>query len=366
MNNLPKNELFDGFYIWFNSNEKKEYYSTPLYFYHIKSIQGTNYRRAYIELKKDISKAEPSKVEISKEPTSLYAPYIERFGMFLIKLLNADFSNFETAYNTFFYAYGFELLKKYSPGAELKSKYSSEVELINNLKEIYEDSLEELLKVQNDFRHCVDFLYNLNGNTELQENNVSSKFIAYIVKHKKDIHAYSNNIEVTLENYESKFYDYPSETLENLIEKINYNESMIRMSDIYTSSYLSNICFIVLEQIVKNNTLPIKTCKYCERYFIPAVRQDEIYCDLPNNNGRSCREKGAKQTYKDNFKKIPALLEYRKIYQRKFMVVSRSGGNEKLQREFDNWKKVAQDKIKEFKQGNLSEDALYRWMRENK
>ena len=48
------------------------------------------------------------------------------------------------------------------------------------------------------------------------------------------------------------------------------------------------------------------------------------------------------------------------------MEVSRSNGNKKLKKDFDNWKQVAQGKIKDFKQGNLTEDELYNWMIENK
>ena len=39
---------------------------------------------------------------------------------------------------------------------------------------------------------------------------------------------------------------------------------------------------------------------------------------------------------------------------------------EKIKKDFDKWKKEAQAKIKLFKQGKLDEDALYKWMEENK
>jgi microsomal dipeptidase-like Zn-dependent dipeptidase len=67
---------------------------------------------------------------------------------------------------------------------------------------------------------------------------------------------------------------------------------------------------VVLEQFVKNSNLPIKKCQYCNRYFIPKIRQDEIYCDLPNEDGKSCREKGAKQTYKQNLERFVDHIEY--------------------------------------------------------
>ena len=138
------------------------------------------------------------------------------------------------------------------------------------------------------------------------------------------------------------------------------------MTNVYTSEKLSNIVFVVLEQFVKNSNLPIKSCQYCGRYFIPSVRQDELYCDLPSEDGKSCREKGAKQTYRKNLEKIPALLEYRKAYQKKFMEVARSDNNKKLKKDFDSWKKLAQSKIRDYKQGKVTEDELYNWMIESK
>ena len=48
------------------------------------------------------------------------------------------------------------------------------------------------------------------------------------------------------------------------------------------------------------------------------------------------------------------------------MEVARSDGNKKLKKDFDTWKKIAQGKIKGYKQGKITEDELYKWMMENK
>ena len=37
-----------------------------------------------------------------------------------------------------------------------------------------------------------------------------------------------------------------------------------------------------------------------------------------------------------------------------------------LKKDFDKWKKEAQEKIKLYKKGKLDEDTLYNWMIENK
>lgn len=364
---LPQHSFNEGFYIWFDINSKEEYYSTPLYMYKTEFNNDLeNFKRKIIQEKDFYTKRPSKKNQIPKHPATILYPVAEQFGLLLVNLLNADFSNFDGAYNTFFYLYGFELLKEYIPYKELINTYSSEDALVKIMKKVYEDSYEYLLNMQYNYRKIVDFIYNLNGNEELKECKPSSKFVASLVTHSNDIYTYSNDIEVILDTYSDKYLKYGNQSLEELTKELDNNESFIPITNVYTSEKLSNIIFVVLEQIVKNSNLPIKKCQYCDRYFIPSVRQDELYCDLPNQDGKSCREKGAKQTYKENLEKIPALLEYRKAYQKKFMEVSRSNNNKVLKKDFDNWKKIAQGKIKEYKKGQMTEDELYKWIIENK
>lgn len=112
MRKLPQYSFNEGFYIWFDINSKEEYYSTPLYMYKTDFDDDLkNYKRKIIQ-GKDFYKNKPSKKNSApKHPATILYPFAEQFGRILINLLNADFSNFDKAYNTFFYLYGFELLK---------------------------------------------------------------------------------------------------------------------------------------------------------------------------------------------------------------------------------------------------------------
>ncbi len=322
MRKLPQYSFNEGFYIWFDINSKEEYYSTPLYMYKTDFNDDlSNYKRVIIQ-EKDFYKKKPSKKNSApKHPATILYPFAEQFGRLLINLLNADFSNFDKAYNTFFYLYGFELLREYVPDKELIYTYKSEEELTKIMKRVYEDSYGYVSDMQYNFRKCVDFVYNLNGNEELKNSKPSSKFIASLVTHHNDVYSYSSDIEVILDTYSDKYLKYGNQPLNKLTEELDQDDSFIPMTNV---------------------------------------------CDLPNEDGKSCREKGAKQTYKQNLEKIPALLEYRKAYQKKFMEVARSDNNKQLKKDFDSWKKIAQGKIKDYKQGKVTEDELYTWMIENK
>ena len=93
----------------------------------------------------------------------------------------------------------------------------------------------------------------------------------------------------------------------------------ISMIDTHKSNDLSSICYVVLEELVKTNNNPIKKCQNCGMYFIPNSRLDEIYCDYPKENGKTCREQVAALTYNKRLQEKSAYAEYRKIYQQKFM-----------------------------------------------
>ena len=137
--NLPENKFFDSFYIWFNKDKKQEYYATPLYTYQNKT--KINYEDRIIDISYD-KKAKVVKEEQGlKFPGNMYFPYKEKFGMFLLRFLNANLETFETAYETFFFAYGFELLKELDEEYtfELKGKYKDNAEYISKVTKIYSD-----------------------------------------------------------------------------------------------------------------------------------------------------------------------------------------------------------------------------------
>lgn len=370
MKQAPQYSFNEGFYIWFNADVKEEYYATPLYMYKTEPKNELDNKRRKVVQEKNFYKHKPSKtVKAEKHPATMLFPYAEQFGMFLISLLNADFSNFESAYNTFFYLYGFELLKEYIPYKELMNTYESEVSLVKIMERVYEDAHEELIDIQYNIKECVDFVYNLNGNEKLENSKPSSKFISFLVTHQNNIYSYSNSIDVIQDTYSNKYESYYNESLESLTKKLDEDNTFIKMTNIYTSDKLSNIAFVVLEQVVKNYSLPIKQCKHCGRYFIPVIRQDELYCDLPNKDGKSCREKGAKQTYKEKLKKDKVLQEYRKAYQKKFMEVSRSNGDIQKKEEFEEWKIAIQDMLKNYKENkedNKLTEKILKWIEKNK
>ena len=141
---------------------------------------------------------------------------------------------------------------------------------------------------------------------------------------------------------------------------------LISMVNTHKSNDISSICYAILEELSKTDNYPIKKCQNCGMYFIPNSRLDEIYCDYPKENGKTCREQGAILSYNKGLQEKSAYTEYRKTYQQKFGVVNKNKDDKKLKKEFETWKKQAKEKITKLKHGELTEDEVYVWLQENK
>lgn len=364
--NLPEKIFFDSFYIWFNKEKREEYYSTPMYTYKTNATTDYDNRLMHISFNKKakIEKAE----EGLKYPGNLYCPYVERFGMFLLRFLNANLDTFETAYETFFYAYGFEILKDIDENCtfELKGKYKGNEEYINEITKIYNNLQYQLQNIQEEMQEFVNYVYNINNKEELKEYTNAQRFAVYLIKNKGQAYTYNKNDNVIKDSYSNKYLEFMGDSEERLLKKLKENSMVVSMIDTHQSNDLSAICYAVLEELVKTPNNPIKKCQNCGMYFIPSSRLDEIYCDYPKEKGKTCREQGAVQAYNERLKQNKALAEYRRLYQLKSMAVGRNKDNKQMKKDFDKWKKDAKDKVNKLKRGILTEDEVYEWLLNNK
>ncbi len=303
-----------------------------------------------------------------KQPGSLYFPYIERLGLLLLRFLNADLSTYETAYKDFFYAYGFEILKDIDEDYkfELKGKYDDDNTYLKETKKIYDNLKEQLLYIQEQITDAVNYIYNINEIEELKPFTHSQRYAVYLIKRKGKLYSYIKNDEVIQDNYSNKYEELGNSTDIDLLKKLKEEGMLISMVNTHKSNDISSICYAILEELSKTDNYPIKKCQNCGMYFIPNSRLDEIYCDYPKENGKTCREQGAILSYNKRLQEKSAYTEYRKTYQQKFGIVNKNKDDKKLKVEFETWKKQAKEKITKLKHGELTEDEVYKWLQENK
>ena len=366
--NLPEKSFFDSFYIWFNKEKREEYYSTPLYLYSVNRKDDFVNRLLTLEFDKNEVKSRVKEEQGLKYPGNMYFPYVERFGMFLLRFLNANLETYESAYETFFFAYGFEILKELDENYkfELKGKYANDEEYIKQMEKIYNDLQDKIQEVQEEMKAFVTYVFNLDEQEELKEYTPSQRFAVYLIKHKGQAYTYNKNDNIIQDNYSNKNLELAHMNDTQLLDSFKNNTMLVSMIDTHQSNDLSAICYAVLEELVKTTNNPIKKCQNCGMYFIPSSRLDEIYCDYPKPDGKTCRDKGAFQAYNERLKQNKALAEYRRLYQLKSMAVGRNKDNKQMKKDFEKWKKDAKDRVNKLKHGVLTEDEVYEWLTNNK
>lgn len=366
--NLPEKNFFDSFYIWFNKQKREEYYSTPLYLYSVnREVDYDNRLMTVIFDKKEVKRRIKEEQGL-KYPGNMYFPYAEKFGMFLLRFLNANLETYESAYETFFFAYGFEILKDIDEdyNFKLKGKYENDAVYLKEMEEIYNELQYKIQEVQEEMKKFVNYVYNLDNIESLNEYTPSQRFAVYLIKHKGQAYTYNKNDNIIQDNYSNKNLELSHLNDKQLLDSFKNNTMLVSMIDTHQSNDLSAICYAVLEELVKTTNNPIKKCQNCGMYFIPSSRLDEIYCDYPKEKGKTCREQGAVQAYNERLKQNKALAEYRRLYQLKSMAVGRNKDNKQMKKEFDKWKKDAKDRVNKLKHGILTEDEVYEWLLKNK
>jgi len=360
---LPEVTFFDNFYFWFNTETKKEYYATPLYFY------KADYHLDTENKLRDVYYKETEKTDNGlKHPASIYFPFHEKFGLLLLRFLNADLSNYETANKTFFYAYGFEILKDLDKDYkfELSNNYGSNENYLKAINKIFEDLQENLIDLQQELINAVTYIYNLNNDSNLENYTYSERYAVYLIKRKGKLYSYYKNDLIMRDSYSRKYNEFESNSEYDILESLHTKNMLLSMSDTHMSNDLSSICYAILEELSKTPNYPIKKCQNCGMYFIPTSKVDEIYCDYPKENSKSCRDLGAFQSYTERLKNNKAMGEYRRTYQQKFMQVRKDKNNTKLSKDFETWKKKAKEKINDMKKGKLTETEVYEWILKSK
>jgi hypothetical protein len=303
-----------------------------------------------------------------KHPASLYFPFHEKFGLLLLRFLNADLSDYEKAYKTFFYAYGFEILKELDNQYkfELSNNYGSDKEYLKATNTIFEDLQENLIDLQQELINAVTYIYNLNNDSNLEKYTYSERYAVYLIKRKGKLYSYYKNDLIMRDSYSRKYNEFEHNSEYDVLESLHTKNMLLSMSDTHKSTDLSSICYAILDELSKTPNYPIKKCQNCGMYFIPTSKVDEIYCEYPKENSKSCRDLGAFQSYTERLKQNKAMGEYRRTYQQKFMQVRKDKENKKLAKDFETWKKQAKEKINDMKKGKLTENEVYEWIMQNK
>ncbi len=92
--------------------------------------------------------------------------------------------------------------------------------------------------------------------------------------------------------------------------------------------------------------LPIKKCRCCGEYFVPAGRSDSEYCSrISLGENKRCAQIGAMRTFKGKYAENPIYAEYNRAYKRNH---SRLRNGKLYDEEFRDWSAAARKTRDEF------------------
>lgn len=96
--------------------------------------------------------------------------------------------------------------------------------------------------------------------------------------------------------------------------------------------------------------IQIKRCQNCNKYFVPLVRSDEIYCDNIFENGKTCKQLG----YENKVKNDEVLSQYRKIYKTQNARKQRNSHIPQIAERFKAWADFAKKQLESCQKGEQS------------
>lgn len=121
----------------------------------------------------------------------------------------------------------------------------------------------------------------------------------------------------------------------------------------------------------KISNVSINKCCNCGKYFIPKIKSNEKYCNRisPQDNNKTCKQYGMRQTYKDNVSSSIVRSEHNRTSQFYRMRISRTQNikqKEKYKKAFEKYKNDYKSKYEKYNQKKLSESEFANWIIEQK
>lgn len=136
------------------------------------------------------------------------------------------------------------------------------------------------------------------------------------------------------------------------------NNSLV-FCDIFSVSSANAALAFDFITVVKENKV-IKSCQNCGKYFVPAARSDEIYCNNIFKGNKTCKQVG----YEEKINNDDLLKAYRTAYKTKNAFKNRNKKNNlHAQEDFDNWVKSAKEKLEQARSGIINLSDFKKWLK---
>lgn len=233
---------------------------------------------------------------------------------------------------------------------------------IDSILIIIKKELNYYKEVHEKFKKIVDFCLSAEGPKELKDLSPLERYYLYQLVYDTEIKENMLGVLYKVNSIE----DEDDITIEiDKTQLCKVLDLLPKKPIIIYEVYESNVrgaCYLEFIKLVSQNTL-INKCKNCGKYFISKGRVDALYCDrLIDNEGKTCKDVGAMNSYRERIKDDPVMYEYNKIYKR---YSARVRYKKMSQEDFYNWSEVARDMRDKAREGKITLEEFKEWLENN-
>lgn len=304
------------------------------------------------------------------EPTTS----IEHYDLALLDFISYDFNVFNDYLLFFinFFDYFIDKLdEKDINYIKLDTLYPID-EIIEIARKYYNEEKENLIYYQSLFKQCINFVYDIDNPIDMKHLTHKQIFYLYnqiypnvFSEFKKDFHSV-DILDYQYLQFPFKPEDAKLENINNLIDAIGEADpsgrKLVNLNRFETNNLFTSF-YITLFNVVSVNSVYIKICGNCGRYFI-THKKNISYCDRQVAEYVTCKDIGNKEYQKRKSENDSTYDKYRKIGSRKQLRASRNPEIDIYQNDLKQYRKIGKQMYRDVCDGKISNEDFAKWVDE--
>lgn len=300
----------------------------------------------------------------------------QQYDLSLLDFISYNFNNLNDYYLFFINHFNYfanKLDKEDSDKIEFNTLYKIK-EIIQLSRKYYEREINNIIKYQKLFKNCISFCYQIDTPVDLNKLTLQQRFFLFNQLYKHPFNEISDKFEtINLLDYTYDHIPYNSEAIEpkdilivsSIIHAMDPEGTDLSSTYTLVTNNIFTAFYITLFNLIGINSLYIKICRNCNKYFI-TPKLNVAYCDRIWDGKLTCKDVGSTLSQKRRESEDYIYKKYRNESARKAMLVARNADIPEYKTKYDKWKEKASKFWDNVKKGTNTPEEFGKWIDENK
>ena len=300
----------------------------------------------------------------------------QQYDLSLLDFISYNFNNLNDYYLFFINHFNYfanKLDKEDSDKIKFNTLYKIK-EIIQLSRKYYEREINNIIKYQKLFKNCISFCYQIDTPVDLNKLTLQQRFFLFNQLYKHPFNEISDKFEtINLLDYTYDHIPYNSESIEpkdilivsSIIHAMDLEGTDLSSTYTLVTNNIFTAFYITLFNLIGINSLYIKICRNCNKYFI-TPKLNVAYCDRIWDGKLTCKDVGSTLSQKRRESEDYIYKKYRNESARKAMLVARNADIPEYKTKYDKWKEKASKFWDNVKKGTNTPEEFGKWIDENK